>query len=134
VDAVTRFLICTVDRFSAKHLSFLLALIEKLLRNGVDIIVGTPGRISDFLERNTLNLKDLQYVVLDEVDRMLDMGFAQAVDDILSHRYVYGSLFHCIFKFLTSFRIIQKQCSVLLLWRHLIVLCEECKCTLLVCN
>ena len=62
-----------------------------LLKSGVDIIVGTPGRIADFLERRTLNLSELQHVILDEVDRMLDMGFVKDVDDILSHRYVHGN-------------------------------------------
>ena len=84
---------CVIDWSGSQSslcLFFFLTIIEKLLRGGVDVIVGTPGRISDFLERKTLSLKDLQHVVLDEVDRMLDMGFAQAVDDILSHRYVYG--------------------------------------------
>ena len=61
-----------------------------MLRSGVDIVVGTPGRIADFIKRRTLNLKNLNHVVLDEVDRMLDMGFADSVDDILSHRYVPG--------------------------------------------
>ena len=63
---------------------------EKMLQSGVDVVVGTPGRIADFIERNTLNLNDLQHVVLDEVDRMLDMGFADSVDEILSHRYIRG--------------------------------------------
>lgn len=66
-----------------------------MLRAGADIIVGTPGRIADFIERRTLNLHDLQHVVLDEVDRMLDMGFSISVDEILSHRYIPGEC--CIF-------------------------------------
>ena len=60
---------------------------EAKVRSGVDIVVGTPGRIMDFLERRTLDLSELKHVVLDEVDRMLDMGFADSVDDILRHRY-----------------------------------------------
>lgn len=42
------------------------------------------------MERRTLNLKALEHVVLDEVDRMLDMGFADSVDEILKQRYVSG--------------------------------------------
>jgi len=54
------------------------------------VVVGTPGRIMDFLERRTLDLSQLRHVVLDEVDRMLDMGFADSVDEILRHRYKRG--------------------------------------------
>jgi ATP-dependent RNA helicase DeaD len=49
-----------------------------------DIVVGTPGRIIDHLQRNTLNLRDVRYLVLDEVDRMFDMGFYPDVEKILS--------------------------------------------------
>ena len=60
---------------------------ERSLRSGVDVLVGTPGRIKDLLERGCLDLSQLNHVVLDEVDRMLDMGFADDVDSILTHRY-----------------------------------------------
>jgi len=50
-------------------------------------LVGTPGRIKDLLERGSLDLSQLNHVVLDEVDRMLDMGFADDVDSILTYRY-----------------------------------------------
>lgn len=49
------------------------------LRKGVNIVVGTPGRVLDHIERRTLSLKDVKVVVLDEADEMLDMGF---IDDI----------------------------------------------------
>jgi ATP-independent RNA helicase DbpA len=45
------------------------------LEHGAHIVVGTPGRIQDHLRRETLNLKNLKSLVLDEADRMLDMGF-----------------------------------------------------------
>lgn len=48
-----------------------------------DIVVGTPGRVLDHLERKTLNLKDVKVLVLDEFDRMLDMGFHKDVDKII---------------------------------------------------
>ncbi|HVV66776.1 MAG TPA: DEAD/DEAH box helicase [Candidatus Saccharimonadales bacterium] len=53
------------------------------LRTGARIVVGTPGRIKDHLERGSLKLKDFKYVVLDEVDRMLDMGFVRDIRFIL---------------------------------------------------
>lgn len=53
------------------------------LRRGVQIVVGTPGRLNDHLRRKTLNLKNLRTLVLDEADIMLDMGFKEEVDEIL---------------------------------------------------
>ncbi|XP_061342792.1 DEAD-box ATP-dependent RNA helicase 53, mitochondrial-like [Gastrolobium bilobum] len=50
---------------------------------GVDIAVGTPGRIIDLLNRGSLNLKDVQFVVLDEADQMLQVGFQEDVEKIL---------------------------------------------------
>jgi len=49
-----------------------------------DVVVGTPGRVLDHLSRNTLNLEKIKLVVLDEADRMLDMGFIEDVDKILN--------------------------------------------------
>ncbi|HSX31678.1 MAG TPA: DEAD/DEAH box helicase [Candidatus Saccharimonadales bacterium] len=53
------------------------------LRKNPEIVIGTPGRIKDHLERRTLDLSQFNTVVLDEVDRMLDMGFVEDVSDIL---------------------------------------------------
>ncbi len=53
------------------------------LKKGVDLIIGTPGRLLDHLKRGTLNPQAIKYVVLDEADRMLDMGFIDQVSDIL---------------------------------------------------
>lgn len=53
------------------------------LEHGAHIIVGTPGRIEDHLNKRTLNLESLQTFVLDEADRMLDMGFQNALDAII---------------------------------------------------
>ena len=50
-------------------------------------MVGTPGRIKDHIERGNLSLKNIKYVVLDEADRMLEMGFAEHVDEILKTVY-----------------------------------------------
>lgn len=49
------------------------------------IIIGTPGRVKDHLERGSLTLSDANLIVLDEVDRMLDMGFVHDITEILSH-------------------------------------------------
>src|SRR3954463_12856912 len=47
----------------------------KLLGNGVDILVATPGRLLDHVGQGTVNLKEIEILILDEADRMLDMGF-----------------------------------------------------------
>ncbi|XP_066394690.1 DEAD-box ATP-dependent RNA helicase 7-like [Miscanthus floridulus] len=56
---------------------------EMALRRGVDIVVGTPGRVKDFIVKGTLNLKSLKFRVLDEADEMLNMGFVDDVELIL---------------------------------------------------
>ncbi len=54
------------------------------LRRGVQVVVGTPGRIMDHLEKGTLDLSELRFLVLDEADEMLKMGFAEDVETILA--------------------------------------------------
>src|SRR5215212_2111607 len=54
------------------------------LKRGVDIIVATPGRLMDYLKEGAISLRDISVLVLDEVDRMLDMGFLPVVKDIIS--------------------------------------------------
>jgi len=53
------------------------------LRNGVDIVVATPGRLIDHLQRKTVDLSAIEMLVLDEADRMLDMGFMPALRRVL---------------------------------------------------
>jgi superfamily II DNA/RNA helicase len=53
------------------------------LKRGVQVVVGTPGRIIDHIDRRTLNLSSVSVVVLDEADRMLDMGFLPDIRKIL---------------------------------------------------
>ncbi|MGQ0816018.1 MAG: DEAD/DEAH box helicase [Gemmatimonadota bacterium] len=55
------------------------------LERGVDIVVATPGRALDHISRGTLKLQGIQTVVLDEADEMLDMGFAEDIESILSN-------------------------------------------------
>ncbi|HXG70945.1 MAG TPA: DEAD/DEAH box helicase [Gemmatimonadaceae bacterium] len=63
---------------------------SKALRNGVDVVVATPGRLLDHMERQNVVFDDLEVLVLDEADRMLDMGFApqlnRIVDEIPKYR------------------------------------------------
>jgi ATP-dependent RNA helicase DeaD len=59
------------------------------LRRGAQVVVGTPGRIIDHLERGTLDLSRVDYLVLDEADEMLTMGFAEDVERILSETPEY---------------------------------------------
>lgn len=54
------------------------------LRRGVDILVATPGRLLDLMQQNHISLQDIRYFVLDEADRMLDMGFVHDVKRIIS--------------------------------------------------
>jgi len=56
----------------------------KELRAGVEILVATPGRLLDHLQQKTVNLSQVQFLVLDEADRMLDMGFLPDIKRILS--------------------------------------------------
>nr|GLL44459.1 DEAD-box ATP-dependent RNA helicase 53-like isoform X2 [Ipomoea trifida] len=55
------------------------------LERGVDVVVGTPGRIIDLIKRGALNLAEIQFVVLDEADQMLNVGFAEDVETILEN-------------------------------------------------
>jgi ATP-dependent RNA helicase DeaD len=55
----------------------------KILRCGVNVVVGTPGRVIDHLNRKTISLSEVKIVVLDEADEMLDMGFIEDIETIL---------------------------------------------------
>lgn len=56
---------------------------------GVEIVIATPGRLIDMLEAGTTNLRRVTYLVLDEADRMLDMGFEPQIRKILTQVAVY---------------------------------------------
>ncbi|MEY2599418.1 MAG: hypothetical protein RLZZ244_2009 [Verrucomicrobiota bacterium] len=56
---------------------------REMLQRGVDVLVATPGRLLDYMEDGTIRLDSIQYLVLDEVDRMLDMGFLPQVRRIV---------------------------------------------------
>jgi ATP-dependent RNA helicase DDX5/DBP2 len=55
------------------------------LRDGPACVVGTPGRLNDFLEMQSLSLRDVEFLILDEADRMLDMGFEPQIRKIIMH-------------------------------------------------
>ncbi|KAG5552162.1 hypothetical protein RHGRI_010305 [Rhododendron griersonianum] len=55
------------------------------LDHGVDVVVGTPGRVIDLIKRGALKLSEIQFLVLDEADQMLNVGFADDVETILQH-------------------------------------------------
>ncbi|RIB22965.1 P-loop containing nucleoside triphosphate hydrolase protein [Gigaspora rosea] len=55
------------------------------LRSGIDVLIGTPGRILDHIDRGNLKLGDLKFICLDEADQMLDIGFAEAMETVLQH-------------------------------------------------
>lgn len=56
----------------------------KKLKKGLQIVVGTPGRIQDHLDRGTLDISKISFAVLDEADEMLDMGFVEDIEKILA--------------------------------------------------
>ncbi|MGH2449871.1 MAG: DEAD/DEAH box helicase [Candidatus Limnocylindria bacterium] len=58
---------------------------DRALKRGAAVVVGTPGRLLDHIERGTLDLSKLRFVILDEADRLLDMGFAPEVRRLLRH-------------------------------------------------
>ena len=62
---------------------------EHALRTGVEVIVATPGRLLDHLERGNVVFDDLEILVLDEADRMLDMGFAPQINRIVERIHPY---------------------------------------------
>lgn len=57
----------------------------KKIKRGVDIVVGTPGRVLDLIKRKVLKLGNVSYCVLDEADEMLNMGFLEDVEEIIKH-------------------------------------------------
>ena len=65
--------------------------IESSFRQGVDIVVGTPGRIIDHIHRGTLKLTSIQFVVMDEADEMLSIGFLKDMEEVLAAIPKYAS-------------------------------------------
>lgn len=57
----------------------------RALKGGIDIVVGTPGRVLDLMRRNLIDLSQIQFLVLDEADEMLDMGFIDDMEEIIKN-------------------------------------------------
>ena len=57
----------------------------RALKSGVQIVIGTPGRLLDHIRRGTIKLNHVRYLVLDEADEMLDMGFIDDMEDIMAN-------------------------------------------------
>lgn len=60
---------------------------KEKLRRGCDVIIGTPGRVIDLINRHNLLLGDLSHFILDEADRMLDMGFSDDIEKVIEEIY-----------------------------------------------
>ena len=58
---------------------------QNALTRGVDVVVGTPGRIIDLIKNNSLRLGEIEFLVLDEADQMLAVGFEEDVETILEN-------------------------------------------------
>ena len=58
---------------------------RRRLKKGVDIVVGTPGRVIDHINRKTLKLENIEYLILDEADEMLNMGFVEDMEEIIKY-------------------------------------------------
>lgn len=82
------------------------------LERGVDIIVATPGRLLDFLDNGTTNMKRCSYLVLDEADRMLDMGFEPQIRKIIGQIRV-SIIISFLFHYYPFSLIVRRLCSQL---------------------
>ncbi|KAF3615646.1 DEAD-box ATP-dependent RNA helicase 7 [Capsicum annuum] len=76
---------------------------EVQLKRGVDIVVGTPGRVKDHIERGNIDFRSLQFRVLDEVDEMLKIGFVDDVEFILGSCHIMVTDFVRLFLLLSLF-------------------------------
>jgi ATP-dependent RNA helicase DDX5/DBP2 len=68
--------------------------------SGVEIVIATPGRLIDMIESHHTNLRRVTYLVLDEADRMLDMGFEPQIKKIVSQVYATSFFYNEMFAFI----------------------------------
>jgi len=83
------------------------------IRRGVQIVVATPGRLIDLIERKAINLEEIKYVVLDEADEMLNMGFQEDIEFILPTVTSCGLFIYFLLTFLISGGIVALNSQVL---------------------
>ena len=83
------------------------------LRDGVDVIIGTPGRIIDFYKQKIFNLRNIEVVVLDEADRMFDLGFVADIRYLLRRMPAAEQRLNLLFSATLSYRVME------LAWEHM---------------
>ncbi len=80
---------------------------RRQLEQGVDVVIGTPGRIIDYHKQRVLNLKDIEVVVLDEADRMFDLGFVSDIRFLLRRMPPPGQRINMLFSATLSARVME---------------------------
>ena len=117
----------------------------RALSTGVHIVIGTPGRVIDHIQRRTLNLANVKMVVLDEADEMLDMGFREDIESILTNVpserqtvFFSATMSKSILALTKAFqtdpqfvKVVPKEMAVPLIDQHYIELKERDKCEVL---
>lgn len=78
-----------------------------ILRNGVDIVVGTPGRLIDYMKQGILRVKGIEILVIDEADRLLDMGFIRDLRFMMKRLPSYSERQTLLFSATINFRVIE---------------------------
>lgn len=68
---------------------------EQIINDGIDIVVATPGRLKDLVQSEILDLSSVNYLVLDEADTMLEMGFLEEIEEIFSYCSPYKQIVMC---------------------------------------
>jgi len=77
------------------------------LQNGVDVLIGTPGRLIDYLKQNVYSLKKTRYLIIDEADRMFDMGFIDDLRFMLKKLPPYSKRQSMLFSATLSYRVME---------------------------
>ena len=86
---------------------------QERLMNGVDILIGTPGRLIDYFKHGVFNFKFVEVVVLDEADRMFDLGFISDIRYILRRMPKPGKRLNMLFSATLSYRVMELALSLI---------------------